>query len=174
MATAIRVWWQAVLQHDYRIWCSLWLWSKHSCQWTGNAFWTQQDSGLDKKNELRFVDGRLERWPPPTVEEVSTQPGLDEASCHWLAERFVGHPSPSIIQPAFLPGSIVRGSFIGGSPPIFGDGGSSFDLDYYPLNGGHWPMVSKPERLANLLIQAARTNVKAEQGGAGNSAPRLA
>jgi pimeloyl-ACP methyl ester carboxylesterase len=113
-------------------------------------------AGLDKKNELRFVDGKLLRWPPPTLEELSTQPGLDKASCHWLAERFVGHPSPSIIQPAAFPASIVRGAFIGGSPPNAGEGGSSFDLDYYPIKGGHWPMVSQPEQLANLLIRAVR------------------
>lgn len=93
--------------------------------------------------------------------------GLDEAALALLRARSTPHPFESIVQPAQripgaprVPTTAVACTFpvdqlrqlIDSGNPIFGELAGA---DLVGLPTGHWPMVSEPKRLAEVLSAAA-------------------
>ena len=78
----------------------------------------------------------------------------------WLADRLVGHPGRTVSEPAVLsrPLKERRGTCVSCAfetpddlSVLRGEPGWSF----LELDSGHWPMVSVPEELVELLVEVA-------------------
>jgi pimeloyl-ACP methyl ester carboxylesterase len=113
-----------------------------------------------REDELRQISENGGLWPPPGVEDVAREPDLSDDQARWLAERLVGHPGRTVSEPAVLrrPLTEQRATYVAcafESPEdvaaLRGEPGWTFR----ELEAGHWPMVSLPEELAALLVEAA-------------------
>jgi pimeloyl-ACP methyl ester carboxylesterase len=109
------------------------------------------------------------RLPPPAWAVLAESvPEVDEAGIAWLAERAVPHPWASAITPVRLtsawekiPRLGILSSFtteqvreLASSVPMFRHMGGDL-WRYEELPTWHWPMVSRPRELAELLHPAA-------------------
>jgi pimeloyl-ACP methyl ester carboxylesterase len=117
-------------------------------------------SGLDVAHEMDLIRKDGGRWPPPDRAELERETGLSSAQREWLLDGFVGHPGRTITDPVRLPRPLsrLRATYIGRRRPE-GAGEpdpsiwSSPTWRYLELQAGHWPMVSAPRRLAELLAE---------------------
>lgn len=119
-----------------------------------------------RADELRLIAVNGGRWPAPDASVVADGQDLTPAQARRLAARFVGHPGRTIAEPAVLtrPLDHLRATYIVCEKEHFG-GRISADVTalraaegwtFRTLDTGHWPMISAPDRLVDLLDAAAR------------------
>lgn len=113
--------------------------------------------------------------PLPSWEELADQgsslDGLDDAALDRFRERAVPHPGavargavrvgddrrfavPVTAVCTSLPSGVLR-TMVDGGPPLHTELGR-YDVTYVDLPTGHWPMFSRPDDLAAVLVEAAR------------------
>jgi len=115
-----------------------------------------------REDELRQIAEHQGRWPAPDLAALDGN-GLSTEQTQWLLERFLGHPGRTISEPAVLsrPLSEQRATYIACTM-----GGHWLSEDvaamrkepnwtFRTIDTGHWPMVSTPNRLVELLAEAA-------------------
>ena len=111
----------------------------------------------------------------PSWEELadggSSLEGLDDAALERLRERALPHPAgvaraavhvsderrfavPVTAICTSLPSEVLR-TMVDGGPPLHTEMGR-YDVTYVDLPTGHWPMFSRPDDLAAVLVEAAR------------------
>lgn len=120
-------------------------------------------SGLDVEYEMRLIEENSGFWPPPTREELEEQPFLTADDVELLASRMVGHPGRTITDPAALPKPLseMRSTFIASEGWLSGSRESSLvaslrqeaTWSFKSIEGGHWPMLTVPDQLADMLIE---------------------
>jgi pimeloyl-ACP methyl ester carboxylesterase len=116
-----------------------------------------------REDELRQVAEHQGRWPAPDVTSVADGNGLSTEQIQWLVERFVGHPGRTISEPVVLkrPLAEQRATYIactmGGH--WLSDEVAAMRREpnwtFRTIDTGHWPMVSTPDRLVELLAEVA-------------------
>ncbi|GAA0400540.1 alpha/beta fold hydrolase [Microbispora corallina] len=118
-----------------------------------------------RADELRLIEDNRGRWPAPDPSVVADGQDLSPRQARWLAERFVGHPGRTIAEPAVLtrPLAQQRATYVICEREHFG-GRVSADVTalraapswtFHTIDAGHWPMVSAPGRLVDLLAGIA-------------------
>jgi pimeloyl-ACP methyl ester carboxylesterase len=116
-----------------------------------------------REAELRQIAEHGGRWPAPILAEVAEGNDLSAERARWLVDRFVAQPGRTISEPAVLerPLAAQRATYIACAM-----GGQSASEDaarmrdeaswtFRTLDPGHWPMVSAPDELVELLAEAA-------------------
>jgi uncharacterized protein YndB with AHSA1/START domain len=120
-------------------------------------------TGEGREAELRAVEDNDGRWPPPTPAEVADGNGLSADESRRLAESFVPHPGRTIAEPATLARPLAEqpatyiASTMGGHSTL-DDVVAMRDepnWTFRTIDTGHWPMVSAPDELAELLAETA-------------------
>lgn len=118
-----------------------------------------------RKDELRQISENGGRWPVPDVADAADGHGLSAEQARRLVERMVGHPGRTVSEPVVLSHSLaeqratyIECSFRGS------DGAASMrgqpNWSFRALRTGHWPMISAPDGLTELLAEVA-----SEHGG---------
>ena len=113
-----------------------------------------------REDELRQIAKNGGRWPAPDVTGAADGHGLSVEQARWLVDRLYDHPSRTISEPAVLnhPLAQQRATYIQCS---FGDSENLAAMREEPgwgfrvLRTGHWPMVSAPGELTELLAEVA-------------------
>ena len=111
------------------------------------------------------------RWPLPDLEELRQYFNLDgigEANERWLLTKSVAHPIKTFAQPLRLtnaaadaiPRTYIRcaADSDGPLPDDVEHARSDPGWGYHELVTGHWPMLSRPDELAALLLEIVRTS----------------
>ncbi len=102
-------------------------------------------------------------WEAPAA-GLLHEPDLTAAQRHWLAANFVDHPQHTVTDPAIMrhPVQQLEATFIAclpsdnaAPPPAIAALGRNPTWTISTITAGHWPMVSNPQRLADLLHQTA-------------------
>jgi pimeloyl-ACP methyl ester carboxylesterase len=115
-----------------------------------------------REDELRQIAEHQGRWPAPDLAALSGNE-LSAEQMQWLLARFVGHPGRTICEPAVLsrPLAAQRATYI-----VCTMGGHWLSEDvkamrkepnwtFRSIQTGHFPMVSTPKRLVELLDEVA-------------------
>ena len=121
------------------------------------------------------LDPALVDLPLPSFQELEAQgaslEGLDQAALEQFREGAVPHPVGALTEPIELrnprrndvPATVVCCSFPSAAvaqaadDTIFAPLRDLTDVSYVDLPTGHWPMWSKPEELASVIEEAARS-----------------
>jgi pimeloyl-ACP methyl ester carboxylesterase len=94
------------------------------------------------------------RWPAPDAGDFAGH-GLTDAQIAWLAANVVDHPGRTIFDPVVLrrpaSGTFVASLLPGGLSAEVSGLASRAGWHLETLETGHWPMVSAPLELTNLL-----------------------
>lgn len=119
-------------------------------------------SGLDVEHERKLIAEHAGLWPCPTRDELSQQPSLNAAQAEFLAQRLVGHPGHTVTDPAVLPRPLnsLPSTFIAGKGWLSGSREAALleslracpRWAFIAIEGGHWPMLTKPDALTALLL----------------------
>jgi pimeloyl-ACP methyl ester carboxylesterase len=112
--------------------------------------------------ELRAIAENGGFWPPPTPDEVADGNGLSPDDARRLAERFVPHPGRTVSEPAVLtrPLAEQRATYIAAALGSHAESEEAVAMRDEPnwtfriIDTGHWPMVSAPDELVELLDEA--------------------
>lgn len=122
--------------------------------------WGDDDTA---RAEERATIAARGRWEPPTAGLVY-EPDLTDAQRHWLAANFVDHPRHTVTDAAVMrhPVQQLEATFIAcvptdnaAVPAEITALGRNTTWTVSTITAGHWPMVSIPQRLADLLHQTA-------------------
>lgn len=112
-----------------------------------------------KAAELETIDRHGGRWPAPTADEIAREPDISDEQARSLAERMVAHPGRTVSEPAVLarPLAEQRATWVASSMDAHGIDRveNSSRWTFVTIDAGHWPMLTQPERLADLLATAA-------------------
>lgn len=111
-------------------------------------------------DELRQITENDGRWLAPGVTDAADGQGVSVEQARWLVERMVDHPGRTVSEPAVLnrPLAQQRTTYVECS---FGDSDDVAAMREEPkwsfraLRTGHWPMVSAPDELTELLVEVA-------------------
>ncbi|MEV0998843.1 alpha/beta hydrolase [Nonomuraea sp. NPDC050202] len=116
-------------------------------------------------SELRQIAENAGRWPAPDAAVVGDGQGLTARQAHSLARRFVGHPGRTLADPAKMnrPLADQRATYVicsmehvgGRIAPDVAAMRMAPTWDFETLHTGHWPMISTPGPLADLLARIA-------------------
>lgn len=112
------------------------------------------------------------RWPLPGLEELSrfaSLAGLTEFDRQWFQSKATAHPVKTLTQPVRLANPLSQAiprTYIMCTADQEGRPVPEFiqklrhasGWQYRELATGHWPMISAPRELADLLLQSARGN----------------
>ncbi|MDG4830348.1 alpha/beta hydrolase [Solwaraspora sp. WMMD1047] len=118
-----------------------------------------------ERDRLRALIGSGHLLPPPPwqpADDPANLAGLDDQALTTLRERTTPHPVRAATDPVRrtgplpVPTALIACTFplaqvrelIAQGHPYFAE---LADADLYALPTGHWPMFSKPDRLADLL-----------------------
>jgi len=115
-----------------------------------------------REDELRQIAEHQGRWPAPDLAALEGN-DLSAEQMQWLLSRFVGHPGRTICEPTVLsrPLSAQRATYIACT---MGGHWLSEDVKamrnepnwtFRTIQTGHFPMVSTPNRLVELLDEVA-------------------
>ncbi|MEE8599724.1 alpha/beta fold hydrolase [Euzebya tangerina] len=111
-------------------------------------------------------------WAPPPPGALEHEAALSSQQRRWLSQRFVPHPGRTVLDPAAMSAPITAQdvTFVASSapgsdpsddlPPEVVDGLPD-GWDVRTMNGGHWPMLSDPDGLAQILIDSATRSANA-------------
>ena len=113
-----------------------------------------EGAGLDQKEENLAIENNDGKWPPPKLEELKQQSHMTSEQLIYLNKNLIDHPAKSVQDKAHIKSDKfkVKSIFIGGNLNLSDKQKSLYDkVDFYELNGGHWPMLSKIERLTEIL-----------------------
>jgi hypothetical protein len=102
------------------------------------------------------------RWPAPEPGDFAGH-DLTDAQAEWLAAQATGHPARTIFEPAALsrPVAETSATYLACLLPSGKVSDEVEGLRTRPdwhietLDTGHWPMVSAPDLLVELLVNAA-------------------
>jgi pimeloyl-ACP methyl ester carboxylesterase len=116
-----------------------------------------------REDELRQIAEHQGRWPAPDVTSVANGNGLSAEQTQWLVEHFVGHPGRTICEPVVLkrPLAEQRATYIActmGGHWVSDEVAAMRkepNWSFRTIDTGHWPMVSAPDRLVELLAEVA-------------------
>lgn len=121
-------------------------------------------SGLNVEEEIKRIDSNDGLWPAPTLEELKSQPHLSDKLVDILIANQKGHPGKTVTDAAILenPLSEINATFI--SREGWLSTSQEFDLitslktrrnwKFRTIDGGHWPMLTIPDRLSEMLDEA--------------------
>lgn len=102
-------------------------------------------------------------WAPPT-QGLELEPDLDAQTRGWLAANFVPHPPRTILDPAEMarPVEELGATFVSCARDADAPLPASVERlardagwDVQQIVAGHWPMVSRPAVMADLIAAAA-------------------
>lgn len=123
-------------------------------------------SGLDIAHEKQLIEDCGGLWPAPTQEELKSQPYLSDELIALLVSKQKGHPGRTVTEPAVMaePLGNLRATFISeagwlqssGEADVVQELRRNDHWDFREIDGGHWPMLTKPDELA-ALMQGLRT-----------------
>ncbi|HEY1177057.1 MAG TPA: alpha/beta hydrolase [Phytomonospora sp.] len=100
-------------------------------------------------------------WPPPARDELAGM-GLDGPQAELFASRAVAHPGLTATDPAVLarPLASLRATYVNCTVPNPGMVPAAAAMRETPgwtfteIATGHWPMLTAPEELAEILLKA--------------------
>jgi pimeloyl-ACP methyl ester carboxylesterase len=115
-----------------------------------------------REDELRQIAEHQGRWPAPDLAALQGN-DLTDSQMQWLLSRFVDHPGCTICEPAVLsrPLAALPATYIACT---LGGHWLSEDVKamrkepnwtFRTIQTGHFPMVSTPNRLVELLDEVA-------------------
>lgn len=114
-----------------------------------------ETAGLDVVEEINNIKRNKGNWSPPTNKELKSQSILSEEHIDYLSKQMTDHPGKTVMDKAEIKGNNLNKlnvSYIGSNlsetikiNPHFGK------MDFYKFEGGHWPMLAKPEKLARVI-----------------------
>lgn len=119
------------------------------------------DDAKARQGEIDAITENGGRWPAPPAEGLAAEPDLTAAQQQWLAERFVGQPGRTVTEPAIMTRGAeeLSATYIAcvgenndvtlSAPVTAASQGSSWTV--LSLRAGHWPMVSIPTELVEVL-----------------------
>ncbi len=112
-----------------------------------------------KDAELAYIDAHQGWWPPPPAEAIAAEPDLSPAQVQWLEQRLVRHPARTVTEPVALRRSVGdQPSTCITSAPAAPDIEAMADGPNWQIcqvDAGHWPMLTIPDELTELLVGAA-------------------
>ena len=122
-------------------------------------------SGLDVAYEKQAISENGGLWPAPTLEELRHQPYLTEEQVNLLATKQQSHPGSTVTDPAEMAGPLseLSATFVSSKGWLSTSGEADLvaalrgndSWHFKEIEGGHWPMLSRPEALSVLLQQVA-------------------
>jgi pimeloyl-ACP methyl ester carboxylesterase len=112
--------------------------------------------------ELRAIAENDGFWPSPTPAEVAEGNGLSPDDARRLAGRFVPHPGRTVSEPAVLARPLAEqpATYIAAALGSHAESEEVVAMRDEPnwtfrtIDTGHWPMVSAPDELVELLDEA--------------------
>jgi len=112
-------------------------------------------AGLDVEEETKGIATNNGIWQPPTKNEISSQPYLSKEHIDFLVSNMLGHPGKTVTDKAEIRGENLQKlpvSYIGGNLSEKVKNNPNFSkIDFFKLDGGHWPMLTKPRELAEII-----------------------
>ena len=112
-------------------------------------------AGLDVKEEKKAIEKNNGLWPPPSAEELSSQPFLTDNQKDYLIKNMVGHPGKTVIDLVCMEIGALKKipvHYIGGGLPYkINDNPYFGKINYHKVEGGHWPMLTKPSEVAAII-----------------------
>ncbi|REE01246.1 alpha/beta fold hydrolase [Marinoscillum furvescens] len=119
-------------------------------------------AGLDIVEETTEIEENGGFWLPPTSDELSSQPFLTEKHIDYLTNNMVGHPGKTVTDKAELVGKnlqSIASFYIGGNLSASVKNNPNFpQIDFHKIEGGHWPMLTMPRKLSEILRNIMHTN----------------
>lgn len=122
-------------------------------------------SGLDVKEEKEAIANNNGFWPAPTPEELESQPKLSNEQKKLLASKQCPHPGNTVTEPAKLstPLAEISATFIAREDWLADSRESGLieqlkgneKWNFRSIDGGHWPMLTIPRQLSELIIAYA-------------------
>jgi pimeloyl-ACP methyl ester carboxylesterase len=118
-------------------------------------------SGLNVDHEIKLIAQNYGLWPAPTMDELKEQPCLSEDLIALLNKRHVPHPGKTVIDTAILENPLekLRATFLSSAGWL--SMSNQTDLldalqqegtwSFTSIEGGHWPMLTIPDELSELL-----------------------
>lgn len=113
-----------------------------------------QGAGLDPKEENEAIGNNNGNWPPPKLEELKQQSHMTKEQIEYLSENLIDHPARSVQEKAKINSDKINplSKFIGAKLKLTDKQKSLYGkVDFYELNGGHWPMLSETKKLTEIL-----------------------
>jgi pimeloyl-ACP methyl ester carboxylesterase len=118
-------------------------------------------SGLDVEEERAAIASNQGHWPAPLPEDLAAQTHLSDAQVKLLLSKHLPHPGATVTDPAelALPLKSVSASFIAHQGWLSGSREqatvdalrSCTNWQFHLIEGGHWPMLTSPRELSELL-----------------------
>lgn len=118
-----------------------------------------QTANLDLHEETNAIKKNNGKWPMPTPLELKYQPYLSTEHIDFLIKNLIDHPAKSVQDKAnILSNKIAIPSvFVGGKIKLSKEQKSLYGkVDFYKLDGGHWPMLSELKKLTDILNNIAQ------------------
>ena len=120
-------------------------------------------SEKQREDERRQIEEHGGLWPPPDEEGLSYEKDLTESQRRRLLDRFVKHPGRTVTEPVAFRGSLEeqRATYIvcateqGETPAAIIDLKNEPTWTIRRIAAGHFPMLSVPSELADMLALAA-------------------
>lgn len=111
-----------------------------------------------KARELADIRANDGWWPPPSAAAIAEEPDLSSGQVERLATRLAPHPARTIVEPVELsspiadqPSTVIARAH---TEPHLEKLRVQHGWDVRHLGAGHWPMLSVPDRLTDLLVEA--------------------
>lgn len=111
---------------------------------------------LDVDQETQTIAEHQGQWPAPTREELRQQGHLSDPQVDYLAKQLTPHPGKTVTEPLLIDHIPMKVplTYISTSPPgLVSHNPLLPDIDYQPLDGGHWSLLTKPTELAQILAR---------------------
>ena len=111
--------------------------------------------GNDVAMEAKAIEDNNGLWPHPTADELQHEEFLTTDQKEHLLEHFVEHPGKTVTEPAAIKHEeiAIPSLFIGAKPSDRANESVFTNIEYKKIEGGHWPMITKPKELAKLMVQ---------------------
>lgn len=112
-----------------------------------------ESGGNDVQTETNLIRQNAGLWPHPIAEELIHDKHLTDRQREHLLDRFVDHPGKTVTDHATVRHRTLNIPclFIGSSIPRAAKISAFKNTKHIHLDGGHWPMLTKPKQLATAL-----------------------
>lgn len=117
-----------------------------------------EGAGLDPKEENKAIETNNGNWPPPTLDELRQQSYMTSEHVEYLSNNLIHHPAKSVQEKTKIESDNIKiqSTFVGGKLNLSDEQKKLYGkVKFYKLNGGHWPMLSKLEKLTDVLDKIA-------------------
>lgn len=116
-----------------------------------------------REDERRQIEEYGGLWPPPDAEGLAYEKDLTEPQRKRLLDHFVKHPGRTVTEPVVFRGSLAeqRATYIvcapeqGETPAAIVDLKDELTWTIRRIAAGHFPMLSVPRELADMIALAA-------------------